>query len=456
MTVREPCPGPRRIRPSRWPAALGLGAVSSVTSEQGQPIPEKSALPEPAPSPRAASWAGWLVMGLYLLASFALTWRLWADPGGRMAGHNPGDVNLVAWFMRYSATAVSHGPLPALVTTGLNAPQGINLMWNASMLLAGIVLAPVTLLAGPQASLTILLTVGFAGSAASLFWVLRRWGASVTAAAIGGAVYGFSPALVAASAGHFQLQFAVLPPLIIHVLLRIVTGRGSAVRAGLWLGLLVGRPGVHRGRTAGRHGRGRRDHGGGAGPQPAAGGRPGASGRGPARWLAGLGTAVAAAAVTCGYPLWVQFRGPLSEHGSPWTVSDFHSYLYGFVTPSGALLFHTASSAAAAASYPEPSPEYLAYLGWPLLVVAVVAAIAFWRDDRVRLAAVTFALLELFSLGDVPVRFLGIRYPAALYIPAWTGGETRVVSSNLNSHSTNTDSLRSTKCSANMWGFPGA
>jgi hypothetical protein len=48
----------------------------------------------------------------------------------------------------------------------------------------------------PQTSLTIVLTLGFAGPAASLFWVLRRWGASITAAALGGAVYGFSPALV--------------------------------------------------------------------------------------------------------------------------------------------------------------------------------------------------------------------------------------------------------------------
>jgi dTDP-glucose 4,6-dehydratase len=32
--------------------------------------------------------------------------------------------------------------------------------------------------------------------------------------------------------------------------------------------------------------------------------------------LAGLGTAAALAAVVCGYPLWVQFRGPLREHGA--------------------------------------------------------------------------------------------------------------------------------------------
>jgi hypothetical protein len=359
-------------------------------------------------------------MALYLVASFAVTWRLWADPAGRMAASNPGDIALFSWFIRYTATALSHGHLPALITTGLNAPQGINLMWNTSVLLPAIVLTPVTLLAGPQTSLTILLTAGFAGSAASLFWVLRRWGASVTAAAIGGAVYGFSPALIAASAGHFQLQFAVLPPLIIHLLLRIATGRGSAVRAGLWLGLLVsaqvfigeelladtavaavvmvvvlalGRP-----RTAAREVRAR------AGAM-----------------AAGLGSALAVAAVICGYPLWVQLHGPLSEHGSPWTVSSFHSYPYGFVTPSGALLFHTAASAATAARYPEPSPEYLAYLGWPLLIVAVVAAIAFWRDAKVRLAAVTFALLELFSFGDVPVRLFGVPFPVTALPWHWIG-----------------------------------
>jgi hypothetical protein len=322
--------------------------------------------------------------------------------------------------MRNTATAVSHGRLPALVTTGLNAPQGINLMWNASMLLPGLILAPVTLLAGPWASLTILLTAGFAGSAASLFWVLQRWGASRTAAAIGGAVYGFSPALVTSSIGHFQLQFAVLPPLLIHFLLRILAGRGSAVWAGLWLGLLAAAQ-VYIGEelladtaltgaimlvvlALSR-------------PRAVV---PAIRARGVAM-LGGLGAAAAAVAVACGYPLWVQFHGPLTEHGSPWAVSTFHSYPYGFVTPSGSLLFHTGGSVATVAAYPEPQPEYLAYLGWPLLIVAVAAAIACWRDVRVRLAAVTFVVLELFSLGSEPVRIAGIRIPAGLLPWHWLG-----------------------------------
>jgi hypothetical protein len=392
-----------------------------VKSKHGQSLPGESAPPASPHPARIASWAPWLVVGCYVLSAFALTWRLWADPAGRIVLGNLQDNNLFAWFMRDIATAVSHGRLPALVTTGLNAPQGINLMWNTSELLPGLVLAPVTLLAGPQTSLTVLLTAGFAGSAASLFFVLRRWGASVSAAAIGGAVYGFSPALLVSGIGHFQLQFAVLPPLIIDAVLRIVIGRGHAVRTGIWLGLL----------TAAQVFIGEEllvDTAVATGvilvvlalSQPRAA-IEAMTGRARAI-LAGLGTAAALAALVCGYPLWVQFRGPLRQHGSPWNVPSFHSYPYGFVTPSGALLLHTTSSAAIAAHYPEPGPEYLAYLGWPLLILALAAAVAFWRDPKVRLTALIFAILELFSLGGVGVTLHGFGYPAALLPWHWLQG----------------------------------
>ena len=72
--------------------------------------------------------------------------------------------------------------------------------------------------------------------------------------------------------------------------------------------------------------------------------------------------------VVCGYPLWVQFFGPLHQHGSAFTPDFFKNDLAGFVIPSRFLFFHTAGSAAAAASYQGGVPEYLAYLGWPLLL----------------------------------------------------------------------------------------
>jgi hypothetical protein len=202
------------------------------TAVEPSPVAER-------PPPRRETSASWLIVCCYLLGALAVTGRLWADPVGHMQAGNTQDVNAFAWFLRYSATAISHGRLPALVTTALNAPRGVNMMWNTAFMLPGILLTPVTLLAGPQVSITIVLTLGFAGSAASLFWVLRRWGASITAAALGGAVYGFSPALANSGLGHYNFQFAVLPPLIIDAMLRIVTGRGNAVRTGAWMGVLV-------------------------------------------------------------------------------------------------------------------------------------------------------------------------------------------------------------------------
>jgi len=112
-------------------------------------------------------------------------------------------------------------------------------MWNTSLLLPGIVMAPVTYLFGPQVTLNLLLTVGFAGSAATMYLVLRRWGAGVLAAGLGGALYGFSPAMTGSGIGHYHLVLAMVPPLMIDAILRIVTGRGRAVRNGLWLGLLA-------------------------------------------------------------------------------------------------------------------------------------------------------------------------------------------------------------------------
>ena len=369
------------------------------------------------PHDRVVRGARWLILGLYLLGAVALTWQLWVDPASRAQVGDPEDVDLLAWFMRYGATAVAHGHLPALVTTAMNAPMGINMMWNTSFLLPGIAMAPVTLLAGPQTSLTIVLTLGFAGSAASLFWVLRRWGASNTAAALGGALYGFSPALLDSAIGHYQIQFAVLPPLIIDALLRIVTGRGNALRTGAWLGLLTAAQ-LFIGEEL-------------LGLTAVAGlllmavlavSRPRAVRRRLRGTAAGLATGAAVATVICGHALWVQLHGPLAVHGSWETVDTFTGHLGALVTPPGTVLFHTRASAAAAAGPPNFLGEYLAYLGWPLLVVLVVASIRYWRDLKVRAAAVTCAALELLSLGGESRTLLGLGYPGWMLPWHWLQG----------------------------------
>ena len=335
-----------------------------------------------------------LAAAYYLLAALAVTLWLWRDPASRTVAGNANDADQFAWFFRYDATALAHLRLPALVTTAMNAPHGVNVMWNTFMLLPGVLLAPVTLLFGPQSALTLFMTAGFAGSATAMFAVLRRWDVSTACAALGGAVYGFSPALLHSAIGHYDLQFAVFPPLIIDIGLRLALGRVSAVRGGLWLGLLVTAQLFITEETLLGTAI--------AGVVLAAVlvvSRPRAVAARLRTLAAGLGIAACAVGVIAGYPLWVQFFGPLYQHGSPFTPDFFKNDLSTFVVPSSYLLFHTTGSAAEALRYQGHLPEYLGYLGWPLLIAAAAAVVGFWRRLPVRAAGVAWVVLGVFSLG---------------------------------------------------------
>jgi len=364
---------------------------------------------------RRASRADILIILGYVLAAIAMTWRLWAHPAQMVptafgASANP-DVSLSAWFMRYVASSLAHGHLPALVTTAINAPQGVNAMWNTSLLAPAVALTPVTLIAGPIVSLTILLTLGFAGSATTMYLVLRRWQVSKTAAALGGAFFAFTPALAVAAEDHYHLQFAVLVPLIADAVLRLVTGRGRPVRTGLWLGLLIvvqlfcaeellvdtviatavivlilalARPRAVRSRLV-----------------PA---------------VTGLGCALAVTLVIAGPALWVQFHGPLAEHGSPWDVSRYGYPASSFVTAPGAVLLHGDYGQYLYSAGLRPI-ETFSYLGWPLLVALVVIPFAYWRDLRIRVTGLSFLLLTMMTLGGHSQKLIGTTTIAAKLLP---------------------------------------
>ena len=376
---------------------------SSSDAEVGQARPVRS-------TSRAAVLAQALVLAGYLAGAIAVTWHLWADPAGRIVAGNPHDADLFAWYLRYTATSLSHGQLPALVTSRLNAPQGVSVLWNTSVLLPGILLAPVTVLAGPQVSLTVLMTAGFAGSAATMMAVLRRWRVSLGAAALAGAIYGFSPALVQSGIGHYNLQFAVLPPLIVDAGLRLFfvpagpgqtapASRRQSIGAGSWLGLLAAAQffiaeemlaltaltGIILALCL-------------AVLRPASVLRSLAN----LRWLAGTAAATVVTLLITGIALLTQFAGPLTQRGSPFLLDYFKNDLTVFADPSSFVLWHTASSAAAAAALPGGGPEQLGYLGWPMIVVLAAGLAAGWRDRRIPAFALAVLALDLLSLGAHP------------------------------------------------------
>jgi hypothetical protein len=342
------------------------------------------------------------VAACYLLAAIGATALLWRDPASRIVAGNPGDPDQMAWWLRYAAEAVAHWHLPAIVTSGMNAPAGVNAMWNPSILAPGVALSFVTLTLGPQVSLNVMLTIGFAGSAFALYWVLRRWGVGTMAAVAGGLAYGFSPALTQASIGHYDLQFGVFPPLIVHFTARLVSGRGKdgapvdPVKAGAALGLVAALQlltaeellfntvlAVVIGLLVAAVSRSRYV----------------ANADGALRVASGALTATGVFVLIAGYPLWIQFHGPLTQHGSPYLLDFYKNDLAGFVQPSRLQLIHSQASAAFADKFQGNLSEYAGYLGWPMLCVLAFAACSLWRMLAVRVLAVTFLVLEVFSLG---------------------------------------------------------
>lgn len=81
-----------------------------------------------------------------VLAAALVTKGFWADPAGRALGLNANDQALDEWFLAY-ATRAYRGDFH-LVTGALNAPDGINVLGNASLVGLGVLLAPLTLAFG--------------------------------------------------------------------------------------------------------------------------------------------------------------------------------------------------------------------------------------------------------------------------------------------------------------------
>ncbi len=126
-------------------------------------------------------------------------------------------------------------------STAMHYPGGVNLLANTSVVAIGLLLAPVTWLFGPIASLNVALTLAPTLSAVSMYVLLRRWVTWAPAAFVGGLLYGFSPfILVTLTDAHLMLGMAVVPPLVVACLDELLfRQRRKPVPTGVVLGLLL-------------------------------------------------------------------------------------------------------------------------------------------------------------------------------------------------------------------------
>ncbi len=335
------------------------------------------------------------VSAISLAISLYLTWHLLGGFGQRMIGGNPDDVRLFEWYLVHGPWAVWHGHDPLLFAT-MNAPAGVNGMWNTPLLVPALIITPVTALVGPLAAYNTLFVLGLATGPVCGFALLRRFTAHTWTAAVGGLVFGFSPAVLAAGLGHLDLVLIGLLPVILLLVHDLATGRRAPLAGGLALGLAAAAQLFISEEILFQ-----------AGLVIVVGGglllltAPGTvSPAGLGRLARGGAVAAVVFLVICAGPLWLQLFGPLHQHGSPFTLSFFEADLRGFLEPSHRFWLSTPASSAFAAHYGGGPAEYLAYLGVPLLLAALLTGLLRITELYPRLLLGTGLVFALFSLGS--------------------------------------------------------
>jgi hypothetical protein len=222
-------------------APAGRGGVTA----DGEAVPAGSAEPgEPSGSPRPGRLAATsdpvarhlALLACYLAAGIALTLPrvsyLWQ---GRLPSLR--DAASYVWDMWWTAHQIVHLSNP-FYTGHMAAPAGIQLGFDTTMPLAGLIMTPVTLALGPSASFSLLVVIAPGLACYLMYRVARLWLAAPGAIAAG-ALFGLSSMLAWQDWYHLNIALGTLflpATLEAAVRLRRAPSRGR----GLILGAVAG------------------------------------------------------------------------------------------------------------------------------------------------------------------------------------------------------------------------
>ena len=347
------------------------------------------------PSRGRAGWGLPLSALLYLGLAALLFSSVWPSPTTLQAGAG-GDPQLVLWLLRWFPFALQHGQMP-LLTTHLDYPAGVNLMWNTAFIPLAALVAPLTLRSGAVLASNVLLILCLGLSAWCAFLATRRYTKSWSAAFLGGLLYGFSPFMVAQALGHPQMTAAFTPPLMLIVLDELIVRQRHRA---IWLGLALGAVGAVQLLTA-EEVLATEALIAALGVALLVGMYPGQLRSRAPFVLRGLGVAAATMIVLTGYPLAVQFFGPQQVHGSIWGQRLFVSDLLGFIVPSPMQGVRPAFADAITQRFSTGIYEWDAYLGLPLIAVLVVVARRANDNRLIQFATLMLISVAALSMGPV-------------------------------------------------------
>jgi hypothetical protein len=440
--------GEAQPEPPPRPAAQ-LDAAEARAERADQPEPEASAAGEPdsdepppaarlvetvpeAPEEEAAPpkgsrwrWAGrwgWVRRGRVLVKpqvvslvvclalSVAMFWRMWQDPTQRLLGSGLGDGALMMWFLRWTPAAIGHGVNP-LFTDYLNFPNGVNVMWNTSLLLPGFLLAPITVTFGPVVTFNLLGTLAPALTAWTASLAFRRYVRSGLAALIGGLAFGFSPYMLAQNRAHLQLSLAFLVPLLFLVTDNILTRqRRPAWLSGVALGvmaalqiligeevfalvaILLAAQVVLMMLLFPRH----------------------VLPKVPYAAIA-FGVAGVVFVAIAGYPVWFQLFGPQHVNGDIQGTNRYVTDLWNLITPTAVQAVVPSEAKRITATFTGNFAETNGYISIPLIAIVLFTVLRWARSKAVVRVAFLLALLSVvLSFGDhlhIRGRITGLALP---------------------------------------------
>jgi len=341
--------------------------------------------------------AGWVMHGL------------WPSPTGRVLALNPADQTLYEWFLAMDSR-VLHGDF-SLLTDRLNAPDGVNLMVNTTVIALGALFAPVTLLFGAPTTFAVLAVLTLGLTAVGFYLLFRKvLGAHRLAAALGGGFCGFAPGMISQNNAHLHMTALWLVPVIVWAAIEIARAadpedpRNAARGRRGWLRIAVF--GVVLAATVSVQVF--------VGEEVLfltaltlvvmtvvyAAARPSYAWRVLPGALVGLAIAVGVAFAALAYPLWLQFSGPQSVPNGVFSPHFFSADLASFWAYSP-LSWATTDGAERLTTGPA---EYNTFLGWALIAVTAGCVIWLIRKPLVLASAAAAVVMAALSLGpDVVV-----------------------------------------------------
>ncbi|HET9061077.1 MAG TPA: hypothetical protein VFN61_14250, partial [Acidimicrobiales bacterium] len=332
------------------------------------------------------------VVALFSIATaVAFFHSAWSHPATVQVGPG-GDADEYSWFLAWMPFALGHGLNP-LVSTYLNFPHGINLMWNTSVVLPSFLVSPVTVLFGPSTAYNVLMTLALALTATFCYLAFRRWTGPVPAL-VGALLAGFSPYMFSQANGHLAQTLLLSAPLLVIVLDRLLAVQSSRCWVdGLWLGvlawaqLLTGEEILFMEAVTASV----------ALVVLAAWHHAKLTKIWPYAWR---GSVVAGATfgVLSAPFLAVQFLGPYRVK-NPHPPNVYVSDLLNFISPTQVTEIYPSAAAHLAQHYTGNISEQGAYLGIPFLVLMVATVIMGWRRPLVWAVALAALATGVLSMG---------------------------------------------------------